>query len=912
MNKLTALTLLTALLLAPLAALHAADTSKPNIIFILTDDQGYGDLARHGHPLLKTPHADRLYNESVRFDNFYVSPSCSPTRAALLTGMHEFRNGVTHTINPREHLYKEAVTLPQLLKTAGYRTGIIGKWHLGYGPGYQPQDRGFDWVLGGAQHFDPEIVVNGVRTKRKGFREDIYFDEAMNFIAATKDHPFFLYLATFSPHAPLMAPEKFVEPFRGKVTNEEATYLGMVANIDYNVGRLLAFLKERGLEENTIVLFMNDNGATHGLDVYNAGMRGCKCTIWHGGSRAMSFWRWPGKWKPHTVDNLTAHLDVLPTLCEVAGVKIPKKLETELEGFSLRPLLESEKPQAWHDDRLLFQHVARWTSGLAAKHQYAMAGVRQGHYLLLRSRPCDDPTCRDGQCPTLRGVEKGSRRSNYTADNAQFHWGVSPVDQWALFDTKQDPGCQKNLASTQPDRVKLMAAAYDHWWDTTYPVMIERGGDAKTAEGKSRRPDRSANKEETEVVTPDTSDLAPGEEVLALRRLTKAPVMTDVPSQAAEGDLKPVYFEALPWKGQPTKVFAWLGIPKKRSGKLPGVVLVHGGGGTAFKEWVKKWNDHGFAAISIAVEGQTDEHAPKGAGTTETGWKRHEWAGPQRSGIYGDSSAPLPDQWMYHAVADTVLANSLLRSLPEVDPDRVGLMGISWGGVIASTVVGIDNRFAFAIPVYGCGHLADAGNQYGRALGHNQLYRQVWDPVLRLGNAKMPVLWFSWPQDQHFPLDCQADCYRAARGPQMLALVPGMGHGHGPAWNRPESYAFAEAVVQTGSPWCRQTQSAVKDRSYHVTFTSEKPLDKAVLVSTVDTGFTGKRNWVETPAQLTRQGKTWQVVAELPAKTTGYFVNVYSGELCLSSFFEEMTAAGGDVPITETAATKGKTNRTKP
>jgi len=159
---------------------------KPNIIFILTDDQGYGDIGRHGHPVLDTPNLDRLHDESVRFDNFYVSPSCSPTRAALLTGMHEFKNGVTHTLEPREHLYKEATILPQLLKTAGYKTGWIGKWHLSDRAGYGPHERGFDWcstnVKGPHRHFDPEMTRNGIRTQRKGFREDVYFDEAMTFL----------------------------------------------------------------------------------------------------------------------------------------------------------------------------------------------------------------------------------------------------------------------------------------------------------------------------------------------------------------------------------------------------------------------------------------------------------------------------------------------------------------------------------------------------------------------------------------------------------------------------------------------------------------------------------------------------------------------------------------------------------
>jgi arylsulfatase A-like enzyme len=487
-----------------------ASAAKPNIIFILTDDQGYGDLGRHGHPLLKTPHTDRLYDESVRFDNFYVSPSCSPTRAALLTGMHEFRNGVTHTIGPREHLYREAVLLPQLLKTAGYRTGHIGKWHLGWDSGYHPGDRGFDWTLTGAKHFDPEIVLNNARVQRKGFREDIYFDEAMSFIEKTADQPFFLYLATYSPHAPLVAPEEFIEPFRGHVSEEEATYLGMIANIDYNVGRLLAFLEERALDKKTIVIFMNDNGVTKGLDVYNAGMRGCKCTIWEGGSRAMSFWRWPGKWKPHQVDNLTGHLDVLPTLCELAGAEVSADLQSELEGFSLVPLLEAEEPASWHDDRYLFQHVARWPSGMAKQHKYAMAGARQGNYLLARSRPCDDPECSPAvfgnQCNTLRMVEKGGVAANYTKKNAQFHWGVSPPGRWVLFDTKKDPACRNDLAADHPQRVQQMAAAYDRWWDDIYPVMVARGGEAELNVRKNKK--QQAKKARTPVQAETPKDRA--------------------------------------------------------------------------------------------------------------------------------------------------------------------------------------------------------------------------------------------------------------------------------------------------------------------------------------------------------------------------------------------------------------------
>ena len=376
-------------------------------------------------------------------------------------------------------------------------------------------------------------------------------------------------------------------------------------------------------------------------------------------------------------------------------------------------------------------------------------------------------------------------------------------------------------------------------------------------------------------------------QVLALGELTAAPSMMDAQGFPADGGIKAIYYDALPWKGKPTKAFGWLGMPAKRDGKVPGVVLVHGGGGTAFKDWVQRWNDRGFAAISIAVEGQSDRRAGKGDDKTETGWLRHEWAGPQRRGIYNDWAEPVQDQWMYHAVAQTILANSLLRSLPEVDADKVGLMGVSWGGVIASTVIGIDTRFAFAIPTYGCGHLATAENVYGRVLGKNKVYQQVWDPMLYLKHAKMPVLWYSWPEDSHFPMDCLAACYQAASGPRQVTLIPKLGHGHGPAWDRPDGYAFAESVVNTGRPWCRQTSVGLQDGNAQAAFASTKPLDRALLVSTTDTGFTGKRKWMESPATLERKGEEWVASTALPRGTTAWFLNAYSGKLAVSSDYQE-------------------------
>lgn len=466
------------------AEVLAVTNERPNFVFILTDDQGYGDIGAHGHPLLKTPHLDRLHAESVRFENFYVSPSCSPTRAALLTGRHEFRSGVTHTIKGRVNLSKQALTLPQLLKEAGYRTGFVGKWHLGNEKGYRPSERGFDWTStnagGGRVHFDPTIIRNGKRNARTGFREDLFFEEAMSFMEEAGEDPFFCYLATFSPHAPLAAPPEYLVPFEKKVDEKQAAYLGMIANIDYNVGRLMAFLEKRELAKNTVVVFMNDNGITEGLDIYNAGMRGCKSTIWEGGSRAMSFWRWPKQWSPHQVDNLAAHLDFLPTICDLAAVEIEEPLRSKLEGFSLVPLLESKGPLTWNEDRILFQHVARWPVGLAASHKYAMAGVRKGNHLLVQSQPCENPACKEhsGPCNILRAVEKGALKANYTKKNAQYHWGISKAEGWALYEVKQDPACEDDLSSEKPALVKELSAAYEKWWEDIFPEMIQAGGDS--------------------------------------------------------------------------------------------------------------------------------------------------------------------------------------------------------------------------------------------------------------------------------------------------------------------------------------------------------------------------------------------------------------------------------------------------
>lgn len=436
-------------------AAQAPKAGRPNIILIITDDQGYGDIGAHGHPLLKTPAMDQLHSQSVRLTDFRVSPTCSPTRASLMTGRHEFMSGVTHTILERERLSLKATTLPQLLKTAGYSTAIVGKWHLGDEAAYQPGKRGFDEVFihggggigqkypgscadaPGNEYFNPAILHNGRFVRTQGYCTDVFFDHAMKWLEGQKgkDQPFFLYLATNAPHAPLVCPPQWSQPFEGKVSPEAAKYLGMVANIDHNLGRLLARVKELGVEQNTLLIFMNDNGGSRpGTSIYNAGMAGSKGSATNGGTRAFSFWRWPGTLTPGDRPQLTAHLDVLPTLAELAHASIPAAVQSQLEGYSLAPLLRDSKAP-WHEDRMLFTHQGRWGGlkpGTSSPQKFIAQGVsvRWKQYLLLHTK-----------------------------------------QGWQLYDVLADPAQEKDLSAAHPAIVKKLSESYDGWWERVLPQL---------------------------------------------------------------------------------------------------------------------------------------------------------------------------------------------------------------------------------------------------------------------------------------------------------------------------------------------------------------------------------------------------------------------------------------------------------
>jgi len=432
---------------------EAAFSSKPNIIFVLTDDQGYGDVSANGNPVLKTPNLDRLHSEGVRFSDFHVSPTCSPTRSALLTGRHEFRNGVTHTILERERMTLKATTLAQVLKSAGYTTGIFGKWHLGDEDEYQPERRGFDEVFihggggigntypgscgdaPGNMYFSPAIKHNGKFEKTDGYCTDVFFGQATKWIASVKGkRPFYAYIPTNAPHAPLQVRPEDEARYAGKVPENAAKFFGMIANIDDNVGRLLAKLAEWDIERDTLVVFMNDNGGTGGCKVFNAGMRGQKGTAWLGGTRASSFWRWPGTLRPATVDKLCAHIDFFPTIAEIAGAKLGDDVKAQVEGRSLVPLLKDANA-AW-PDRVLFTHLGRWPKGaMPATGKYSVCSVRNPRWHLVSAG---------------KGGEKN----------------------WQLFDVKADISETADMAAQQPDVIKELDAAYEKWWNSVQPQLV--------------------------------------------------------------------------------------------------------------------------------------------------------------------------------------------------------------------------------------------------------------------------------------------------------------------------------------------------------------------------------------------------------------------------------------------------------
>lgn len=441
----------------------------PNIILVMTDDQGYGDLGCHGHPFLQTPNLDRLHSQSTRFTDFHASPTCAPTRAALMSGRAPFKNGVTHTIVERDRMSLSATTIAQVLKSAGYSTGIFGKWHLGDEDPYQPANRGFDetFIHGaggigqnypgsqsdapGTSYFNPIIKHNGQFVQTTGYCTDVFFQQALGWMkektADDDDAPFFVYLPTNAPHSPYRVEQRYADLYKDKVDEKRAAFFGMIANIDENMGLLMEKLDEWDLADDTLLIFMTDNGSALGAGIFNGGRKSGKGSLNEGGSRVPLFMRGPGTKPGVDVDRLTRHYDLFPTLAEVAGASVPDDLD--LDGRSLLPLVED--PNAEWSDRMTFFHGGRW----------AKAGA-----------------------PGKFGV------GNPDPDKAKGSHFAVRSERWrlmrdSLYDIEADPGQEENVIDQHRDVAAEMLAAYDVWWAEVRPMLINE--DASLDVGKPFR-----------------------------------------------------------------------------------------------------------------------------------------------------------------------------------------------------------------------------------------------------------------------------------------------------------------------------------------------------------------------------------------------------------------------------------------
>ena len=429
--SLTLRSLVAMLLLVP----AVAAAGKPNVVIVITDDQGYGDLSCHGNPILKTPHIDNLHSESVRLTDYHVAPTCSPTRCAFLTGHWTNRTGVWHTIMGRSMLRENEITMGQVFKDAGYATGMFGKWHLGDNYPFRPEDRGYTEVMrhggGGVgqtpdywdnAYFDGSYWHNGTPEPVKGFCTDVFFDYAKRFIKASKsaDKPFLAYIATNAPHGPMHAPEESAAPYADVKSVNLQNFYGMIANIDDNVGRMRAFLADEGLADNTIFIFTTDNGSSSGWRTFNAGMRAGKGSEYDGGHRVPFFVYWPdGKLTGgHDVKPITAHVDVLPTLIDLCDVAPPAGVK--FDGTSIADLMHPMKDVDW-PDRILVTDSQRVKDPI----KWRKSAVMTSQWRLIN----------------------GKELYNITTDVAQ----------------------ESDVASGHPDVVKRLSDFYEAWWEELLP-----------------------------------------------------------------------------------------------------------------------------------------------------------------------------------------------------------------------------------------------------------------------------------------------------------------------------------------------------------------------------------------------------------------------------------------------------------
>jgi len=434
------------------------DASKPNVIIVITDDQGYGDLGCHGNPVAQTPHLDRLHGESIRLTDFHAAPMCTPTRGQLLTGLDAARNGAVNVSSGRTLLRADLQTMADLFGASGYRTGVFGKWHLGDNYPYRPQDRGFEeslWIPSSHisslpdywenDYFDDVYCRNGSRERYEGYCTEVFFREAKAWMTARveADEPFFAYLPTNAPHAPLWVPPEDREAIETAFKEGEHAlpdltpsqresiirFLAMIRNVDTQVGQLRDFLRIQGIERDTILIFMTDNGSTFGPLYFNAGMKGAKASLWEGGHRVPCFIHWPDPLgAPRDIGGLTQVQDILPTLIDFCGLESPKG--TPLDGISLSSVLRGSElvPQ----DRMLAVNYSRMPH-------------------------TDYPTPDSLSIMRQEGAAVLWKR-----------WRL--LEGTALYDLDSDPEQECNVIDQHPDVARRMREALDAWWQEVEPI----------------------------------------------------------------------------------------------------------------------------------------------------------------------------------------------------------------------------------------------------------------------------------------------------------------------------------------------------------------------------------------------------------------------------------------------------------
>lgn len=876
--------------------LKGRQSELPNVVIILADDLGYGDI--HANNLhtgkIPTPNIDELASQGMRFTDAHSSSGvCSPSRYTLLTGRYHWRTRLQTGIVglwEKPLIAPDRLTVASLAKQLDYRTACIGKWHLGRDwpitdsekpyfanltknandttdkhrevwnavfsrpiPG-GPTTRGFDYYFGtDVPNWPPYCFIKDDRTigipstllgSEKFAKNQASLpgpaltdwnfepilpklaEEASAFIKknAETGQRYLLYLPLTTPHTPLAVNKEW----KGK-SGLENDCADLIMETDADVGRVMEAIENSGKADNTLVIFTSDNGFASYVGAkelearghFPSGpLRGYKSEVYEGGHRVPFIVRWPALVKPASVNNqLVHHADVIATIADIFGIKLPDN--TAEDSFSLMPLLRgSNKP-------IRESAVSCGSNGVP--------GYREGTWKLILAR--DPMTNTDVQ----------------------------------LYDLANDLGETKNLSGIHPDRVATMRANFEKMIKTGRSNSGEpQKNDVKVRRYPKLQPD--APKKAREIKIKPVSLRIPVKNEINLSatqddkigdwnigELKKKPEFRWL---SQTGQIRSLIYSGEKYQGHETEVFAFYASPEtlgiaKQGQKFPGIVLIHGGGGTAFAEWVWLWAKRGYAAIAMDLSGSQpievlyDAHGvpvPNQAAKPETR-TRLKLGGPDQGHEqkFDTIGGEYSDEWPYHAVANVMRAHSLLVSFPEVIADRTAVTGISWGGYTTCLVASIDNRFKAAVPVYGCGFLFEGESVQKPAIDRLGERRDDWitkyDPSSYLGRCQVPILFVNGTNDVHYPMDSYQKSYDLVSGIKMMRMEVNMPHGHPPGWRPQEIGLFIDSYCRNGQGLAIPGEVDLEGNEVKMKFKSDRLIKSAVLHFTTDQGLRSKRKW---------------------------------------------------------------------